>query len=109
MQKIFFTSIFVCNIIFANFPFSGKVTGNKVRLRKNASLESKIIKKMNKDELLLITGEKGDFYAVKPPEDIKLYVYKTYIQENTTEVLNVMILTFLLLSMYTHQQIHWIS
>lgn len=81
MQKFFILFLFTFNIVFASnhFPFSGKVTGNKVRVRTNANLDSTIVKKLDQGSLLLVKGEKDDFYAIQPPQDVKLYVYKTYI------------------------------
>ena len=41
--------------------FSGKVLGYKVRLRTKPDLESHIIAKLNKNDLLLVVGEEEDF------------------------------------------------
>jgi len=66
-------------------PFTGKITANKVRIRANADLDSPIISQINKDELVLVVGEKGNYYAVKPFEDSKVYVFRTYIIDNVVE------------------------
>lgn len=66
-------------------PFTGKVQANKVRLRAKADLESHIIRQVGKNDLLLIVGEEGDFYAVQPPKDTKAYVFRSYVLDNVVE------------------------
>jgi uncharacterized protein YgiM (DUF1202 family) len=66
-------------------PFTGKLVANKVRIRAKADLESPIIRQMNKNDLLLITAEEGDFYAVAPLKDTKAYVFRSYILDNVVE------------------------
>lgn len=65
--------------------FTGKITRNKVRLRLQPSLESAIIKEFDKGDLLIVTGETDEFYAVKPPEEIKGYVFRTFVLDNVVE------------------------
>lgn len=65
--------------------FTGKVTKNKVRMRQQPNIESPIIKELAKDELLIVTGESDDFYAVKPTHDLKAYVFRTYVLDNVVE------------------------
>lgn len=65
--------------------FTGKIIGNKVRLRANHDLDSHIIKQLNKDELVLIIGEENDFYAVAPSSDFKAYIFRSYVIDNVTE------------------------
>jgi hypothetical protein len=69
--------------------FTGKVTGSRVRLRLNPSLDGLILKECSQGDLLVITGEEGDFYAVKPDSSWKGYVYRAYILDNTVEAHNV--------------------
>ncbi len=66
-------------------PFTGKLAANKVRVRAKADLESPIVRQMNKNELLLITSEEGDFYGVEPLKDTKAYVFRSYILDNIVE------------------------
>jgi hypothetical protein len=67
-----------------NIPgFTGKVTGNKVRMRLQADLDSPIFTLLKKGEELSVVGEKNDFYAVKPPQGTKFYVFHRYIANNT--------------------------
>jgi uncharacterized protein YgiM (DUF1202 family) len=66
-------------------PFTGKVSANKVRIRAKADLESHIIRQVNKNDLLLVVGEEGDFYAVEPPKDTKAYVFRSYVLDDLVE------------------------
>lgn len=66
-------------------PFTGRVAANKVRLRVQPDLESHIFRQVSKNDLLLIVGEEGDFYAVQPPKDAKAYVFRSYILDNVVE------------------------
>ncbi|MBP9841121.1 MAG: hypothetical protein KBC64_01695 [Simkaniaceae bacterium] len=65
--------------------FTGKINGNAVRMRASADVESPIIRELNKDELVVVVGEKNDFYAVMPQEDVKAYVFRSFVIENVVE------------------------
>jgi uncharacterized protein YgiM (DUF1202 family) len=65
--------------------FTGKVSANKVRIRCQPDLEGHIVRQVNKNELLLVVGEEGEFYAVQPPKDAKAYVFRSYILDNLVE------------------------
>ncbi|HSW72664.1 MAG TPA: SH3 domain-containing protein [Chlamydiales bacterium] len=65
--------------------FTGKVLGNKVRLRTKPDFDGAIVREMNKNDLLLVLGEESDFYAVQPPRNTKAYVFRSYIIDNTVE------------------------
>lgn len=66
-------------------PFTGKVMANKVRIRAKADLDSHIVRQLNKNDLLLVVGEEGEFYAVDPLKDTKAYVFRSYILDNIVE------------------------
>jgi hypothetical protein len=59
-------------------PFTGKVRGTKVRLRLDADVESRIIRELDKNELVTIVGEKGNFYAVHSPVESKAFVFRSF-------------------------------
>ncbi|HEY4831625.1 MAG TPA: hypothetical protein VIH61_03595, partial [Waddliaceae bacterium] len=70
----------------SNFePFTGKVIREKVRLRLQPTLESPVVKELNRNDLLIITGETEEFYAVQPPPSIKGYVYRPYVLDGVIE------------------------
>jgi hypothetical protein len=84
MRKLLsFFSFFVLTIIFDQYlfaenssftPFTGKVIADKVRMRTTPDLDGHILNQINKETLLLIVGEKNDFYAIKPSPETKLYI-----------------------------------
>jgi hypothetical protein len=66
-------------------PFTGKIAASKVRLRVKPDLESHIIRQVAKNDLLLVVGEEGEFYAVAPPKDTRAYVFRSYILDDVVE------------------------
>ena len=66
-------------------PFTGKVKGKKVRLRANADLDGRVVRELNRNDLIVVVGEKGDFYAVEPPSGIKAYVFRSFILDGVVE------------------------
>jgi uncharacterized protein YgiM (DUF1202 family) len=66
-------------------PFTGKVTKPKVRLRLQSNYEGPVLREMNPDEYVIVLGETEDFYAVRPPEDFRGYVFRTYVLDNVIE------------------------
>lgn len=71
------------------YPFAGKINGNKVRLRSAPHLESTIIGELHKDDYVQIIGEQAGFYVVAPPANMKMYVYRTYVFDQTVDANNV--------------------
>ncbi len=65
--------------------FTGKIIGNHVRMRTNADLESHVVRELNEGELLVVVGEKNDFYAVEPPSEIPGYLFRSYVIDNVIE------------------------
>lgn len=66
-------------------PFTGKVIGKRVRMRLYPDVDSPIIKECQKDDLLLVVGEKNGFYLVQPPSDIKAYIFRSFILDGIVE------------------------
>lgn len=65
--------------------FTGKVTGRKVRLRLEPSVDSPIVQELAQGEMIIVTGAQSDFYAVVPPSNLKAYVYRTYVIDDVVE------------------------
>jgi len=65
--------------------YTGKLLANKVRVRAKADLDSPIVRQMNKNDLLLVIGEEGDFYVVEPLKDMKAYVFRSYVLDHVVE------------------------
>ncbi|MFY7842965.1 MAG: SH3 domain-containing protein [Rhabdochlamydiaceae bacterium] len=74
---------FVQNSSFSTF--TGRIKGKKVRLRAGADLDSQVVKELQKNELITIIGEKGDFWAVKPDPESKLFVSRRFLIDNQVE------------------------
>ncbi len=66
-------------------PFTGKLLASKVRIRAKPDLDSPIIRQMSKNDLLLVVGEEGDFYAIEPLKDTKAYIFRSYVLDNVVE------------------------
>ena len=65
--------------------FTGEITRNKVRLRLEANIDSPIIQELSRKQMLLVTGDSEDFYAVKPLSTTKAYVFRTFILDGKVE------------------------
>lgn len=65
--------------------FTGKIKRPKVRLRVAADLESRVVKELTRNDLLVVTGEKGDFYSVEPPAGTKAYVFRSFVLDGIVE------------------------
>ncbi len=65
--------------------FTGKVLANKVRVRSKADLDSHVIRQLTKGDLLLISGEDGEFWALQPPKGTKAYIFRTYVLDGIVE------------------------
>lgn len=66
-------------------PFTGKIKGKKVRMRLKPDLDSSVIKELSKNELLSVIGESGDFWAVLPTQEVKAYVFRSFVLDNVVE------------------------
>ncbi len=69
--------------------FTGKVTRPRVRMRLQPNLDAYVYKELNPHDLVLVTGSVDDFYAVAPPEEVKGYVFRTYVLDGVVEGNNV--------------------
>lgn len=71
---------------FGNFkPFTGKVLGNGVRMRLSPDIDSPIIQEVLKGELVVVSGEKNDFYAVDAPAGFKVFIFRSFVLDNIVE------------------------
>lgn len=70
-------------------PFTGRIRRNKVRMRIGADVHSTIISELPQGTLIAVVGQQNDFYAVRPVEKTKVYVYRTYILNHTVDASSV--------------------
>jgi hypothetical protein len=65
--------------------FTGKITGNNVRLRLQPNLEGFIVRELYRGYHIVIEDEENGFYVVKAPADIKAFVYRTFVLDGIIE------------------------
>lgn len=65
--------------------FTGKIVKNKVRMRLHPDLDSTIIRDFHTDDLVIVVGNAGDYYAVEPPTDMKAYIFRTFVLDGVIE------------------------
>ncbi len=65
--------------------FSGKIIKNRVRMRCRPGLDGHIVRELKKNDFVLVTGQEGDFWIISPPEDMRFFVFRSYIIDNTVE------------------------
>lgn len=66
-------------------PFTGKVVGNKVRMRLQPDLNGHIVKELVKNDFVKVINQEGDFYCVEAPESFKAYVFRSFVIDNVVE------------------------
>ncbi len=66
-------------------PFTGKILGNGVRMRLSPDVESPIVQEIPKGELVIVSGEKNDFYAIEAPADFKVFIFRSFVLDNVVE------------------------
>lgn len=69
--------------------FTGKITKDRVRMRLQPNLDSYIYRELSKGDLVLVTSDVDDFYACVPPNDVKAYIFRTYVLDGAVEGSNV--------------------
>lgn len=65
--------------------FTGRITKNKVRLRSLPNLEAPVVRELGRNDLVLIVGENDEFYTVIPPQNMKAYIFRTFVLDNAVE------------------------
>lgn len=70
-------------------PFTGSISGSRVRLRLQPTLDSVVLKEFSPRDLVQVVGESDDFYAILPESCHKGYIFRTYILDNSVEGSNV--------------------
>ena len=70
-------------------PFTGSISGSRVRLRLLPTLDSVVLKEFSHHDLIQVIGETDGFYAVLPEAGTKGYVFRTYVLDGVIEGSNV--------------------
>jgi SH3-like domain-containing protein len=66
-------------------PFTGKIKKNKVRLRLQPTYDSQVLRDFKKNDLIVVVGETDDFYAIQPLNDMRAYIFRTFVLDNVVE------------------------
>ncbi len=66
-------------------PFTGIISGSKVRMRTQPSLEGHVVRETTRGDLFAVMGETQDYYAILPPKGSKGYVFRTFILDGKVE------------------------
>lgn len=65
--------------------FTGQIVKNKVRMRLQPSLDGTILREFNRNDLVIVVGETEDFYSIRPPANMKAYIFRTFVLDNVIE------------------------
>ena len=65
--------------------FTGRITKNKVRMRSLPNLEAPVVRELSRNDMVLVTDENDEFYTVVPPQNMKAYIFRTFVLDNTVE------------------------
>src|SRR5690554_1336326 len=60
-------------------PFTGRVTGSKVRLRIKPALDAPIVSELKAGDLFIVSGETEDFFSLAPPKDVRAYIHRKFV------------------------------
>ena len=66
-------------------PFTGVITGIKVRMRTQPGIDSHVVRETSTGEMFAVVNEINDYYAVVPPKGTKGYVFRTFVLNDIIE------------------------
>ncbi len=66
-------------------PFTGKVAGDKVRMRLQPDLDGYIVRELIKNEMVSIIDQEGDYYCVEPQGSIKAFIFRSFVLDGVVE------------------------
>ncbi|MFH1063236.1 MAG: SH3 domain-containing protein [Candidatus Omnitrophota bacterium] len=67
-----------------NQVFTGIINDNSVNIRSGPGVNFEILRKMDKDELVLVLGNELDWYKLKLPRNSKAYIHNQFIKMGDT-------------------------
>src|ERR1700722_15929884 len=65
--------------------FAGAITGTKVRMRTQPTLDAHVVRETVDGEMFAVIGETCGYYAITPPKGTKGYVFRTFILDGMVE------------------------
>lgn len=66
-------------------PFTGKIIGDKVRMRLQPDLEGYIVREIPKNEMLTVIDQEGDYYCVEPPDSLRAFIFRSFVLDGVVE------------------------
>jgi len=85
-RNLFFLILLVTTYpLLGEEPFTAKVVKKKVRLRASPALEAPIVRELTTGDLIVVEGEEDGFYAVRPPREVRLYLFRTFVLDGIVE------------------------
>lgn len=84
MKTLLFFLLFIGHLT-AFEPFTAKITRDKVRMRLSPALDAPILREFSRNDLVVVTGETEEYFAVRPPVDQKAYVFRTFVIDGVVE------------------------
>lgn len=66
-------------------PFTAKVVKKKVRLRSKPEFDAPIVRELVAGDLMVVDGDEGQFLRVRPPSDLRLYLFRTFVLDGAVE------------------------
>lgn len=69
----------------ASAPFTGKVVGDKVRVRLAPDLDSHIVSELDKSSYVSVISQEGDFYSIEPSSAMKAYIFRSFVLDGIVE------------------------
>ncbi len=65
--------------------FTGRIVGNRVRMRLSPTIESTVVRETGTGEMFAVVNEDKEFYVVQPSKGTKGYVFRTFILDGVVE------------------------
>ena len=66
-------------------PFTGRVVGNRVRMRLQPTIESTVVRETLTGEMFAVIDQEKDYYVVQPARGTKGFVFRTFILDGVVE------------------------
>ncbi len=64
-----------------DFPFVGRITGNRLNARVGTGANSVVVKQLDKGSLVLVLKEEQGWYFIEPPEGTSFWIYSSLIRD----------------------------
>jgi hypothetical protein len=66
-------------------PFTGKIKGEKVRVRLQPDLDGFIAKELPDHDLVSVIDHEGDYWCIAAPDGVRAYVFRSFVLDGVVE------------------------